>query len=34
MYVATTNDDTVSVIDGVTNSVIATIPFRNEPGRI
>ncbi|WP_255290468.1 hypothetical protein [Bacillus cereus] len=22
------------MIDGVTNSVIATIPFRNEPGRI
>ncbi|HDR7386009.1 TPA: hypothetical protein QCX24_005362 [Bacillus toyonensis] len=34
MYVATTNDDTASVIDGATNSVIATIPFGNEPRRI
>ncbi|MGX5616558.1 hypothetical protein [Bacillus sp. AFS059628] len=34
MYVANTNNHTVSMIDGATNSVIAKIPFGNEPRRI
>ncbi|WP_392388011.1 hypothetical protein [Bacillus mycoides] len=34
MYIANTNNATVSVIDGATNSVIATIPFGNDSGRM
>ena len=31
LYVANTNDDTVSVIDGAANAVVATIPVGSSP---